>query len=81
MSEQIGWRALVRQVRAEAPYWGTLLPQIPRLVHRFLNENDNDRLAQYMRQLMLENRQQTTLLATIAVALISIAGLLLYRLL
>jgi ubiquinone biosynthesis protein len=71
----------VQHVRAEAPYWGTLLPQIPRLVHRFLNDSDNDRPAQYMRQLMLENRQQTTLLAIIAVALISIAGLLLYRVL
>jgi ubiquinone biosynthesis protein len=78
MSEQIGWRALVQHVRAEAPYWGTLVPQIPRLVHRFLNGSDNDRLALYLRQLTIENRQQTTLLATIAVALIAIAGLLLY---
>ena len=44
MSEQIGWRGLVQHVRDEAPYWGTLLPQIPRLVHRFLNESANDRL-------------------------------------
>ena len=26
MSEQIGWRALANHLRAEAPYWGTLLP-------------------------------------------------------
>jgi len=81
MSEQIGWRALVQHLKAEAPYWGTLLPQIPRLVHRFLNDSDNDRLPQYMRQLMLENRRQTTLLATIAAVLAAIAGLLLYRML
>jgi hypothetical protein len=47
-------------------------------VHRFLNGSDNDQLALYLRQLTIENRQQTTLLATIAVALIAIAGLLLY---
>jgi ubiquinone biosynthesis protein len=81
MSEQIGWRALVSHLRAEAPYWGTLLPQIPRLVHHFLNGSDNDRLALYLRQLTIENRRQTTLLAAIAVALIAIAGLMLYSVL
>jgi ubiquinone biosynthesis protein len=80
MAEQIGWRGLVRHISAEAPYWSALLPQIPRLVHRFLNEDDNDRLPHYMQQLMLENRRQSTLLAVIAVALVFIAGLLLYRL-
>jgi len=65
-------------VKDEAPYWGTLLPQIPRLVHRFLNESANERLALYLRQLTLENRRQTALLATIAVALIAIAVALLY---
>jgi len=78
MSEQIGWRGLVQHVKDEAPYWGTLLPQIPRLVHRFLNESANERLALYLRQLTLENRRQTALLATIAVALIAIAVALLY---
>ncbi len=79
IAEQIGWRGLVQHLRAEAPYWSTLLPQIPRLVHRFLNDDGSGRLPQYMHQLMLENRQQTTLLAVIAVMLALIAGLLLYR--
>ena len=79
MSEQIGWRALVRQIRTEAPYWGTLLPQIPRLAHRFLNDkNGDDRLPLYLRQRMVESRRQTVLLAVIAVALTATAGLLLY---
>ena len=80
MSEQIGWRALVHQIRTEAPYWGTLLPQIPRLLHRFLNDvDDADRLPQYLQQLMAESRRQTILLTVIAVALTVTAGLLLYR--
>ena len=79
MSEQIGWRALVHQVRTEAPFWGTLLPQIPRLVHRFLNERENDdRLGQSLRHLMAENRRHTVLLGIIAVALTATAGLLLF---
>ena len=80
MKEQIGWRGLVRHVRDEAPYWSALVPQIPRLVHAFLSEKKNDPLPLYLRQLMLESRQQTALLALIAAALVSIAGLLLYRL-
>jgi ubiquinone biosynthesis protein len=80
MSEQIGWRGLVHHVRAEAPFWGALLPQIPRLVHRFLNERKDDTpLSQSLRQLMAENRRQTVVLAIAAAALTLIAGLLLYR--
>ena len=71
----------MRQVRAEAPYWGTLLPQIPRLAHRFLLASETDRLALYLRQLTIENRQQTVLLATIAASLAAIAGLMLYSVL
>ena len=56
------------------------MPQIPRLVHRFLNDQDEaDRLPHYMRQLMVENRRQSAWLAVIAAALALIAGLLLYR--
>ncbi len=76
MKEQIGWRGLVQHVRDEAPYWSTILPQIPRLVHGFLNEKNHDPLPQSMRQLMRETRQQTILLVVIAAALISIAALL-----
>jgi ubiquinone biosynthesis protein len=79
MNEQIGWRGLVQHIRDEAPYWSALLPQIPRLVHRFLHEDRNDQLAAYLRHLMQENRRQTVLLAAIAIALSLIAGLLLSR--
>ena len=33
MSEQIGWRALIDQLKLEAPRYGRLLPQFPRLAH------------------------------------------------
>jgi ubiquinone biosynthesis protein len=38
MSEQVGWRGLLRQIRQEAPEWAALLPQLPRLVHRALTQ-------------------------------------------
>ena len=36
MNEQVGWRALVRSLKEEAPLWARTLPQLPRLVHRNL---------------------------------------------
>ncbi|MDA8092663.1 MAG: ubiquinone biosynthesis regulatory protein kinase UbiB [Betaproteobacteria bacterium] len=36
MSEQVGWRGLLATLKKEAPQWGTLLPELPRLVHRRL---------------------------------------------
>jgi ubiquinone biosynthesis protein len=37
MAEQIGWRGLLRHIREEAPQWGVLLPQLPRLIHKTLS--------------------------------------------
>ena len=36
MHEQVGWRALVRNLKNEAPYWARTLPQVPRLAHQAL---------------------------------------------
>jgi ubiquinone biosynthesis protein len=74
MSEQIGWRALVRQVREEAPLWATVFPQLPRLLHRMLERQgagDAESAA-----LLREARRRNRLLATIAIALGILAVLL-----
>ena len=55
MNEQMGWRALVRNLQTEVPKWASLLPQLPRLAHHALNEN---RLAQLEAGLTLMLRQQ-----------------------
>ncbi len=57
MNEQIGWRALVKNLQTEAPKWASLLPQLPRLAHHALNEN---RLAQLEAGLTLILHQQHT---------------------
>jgi ubiquinone biosynthesis protein len=36
MSEQIGWRGLLRTFKQEAPYLARTLPQLPRLAHQQL---------------------------------------------
>jgi len=57
MNEQMGWRALVKNLQTEAPKWAALLPQLPRLAHQALNEN---RLAQLEAGLTLMLQQQHT---------------------
>jgi ubiquinone biosynthesis protein len=61
MSEQVGWRGLLRSLREEAPYWAATLPQLPRLLHRAL-----ERLAE-------ENARRNDLLsALLAVAMVGV---------
>lgn len=37
MSEQIGWRGFVQGLKTEAPYYATLMPELPRLIHQQLS--------------------------------------------
>ncbi len=43
MSEQVGWRALRRMLREEAPQWAQILPQLPRLLHREMEARETQR--------------------------------------
>ncbi len=78
MSEQVGWRALSRHVREEAPYWGVMLPQLPRLLHRRLAEDESDALAHRIADISAQQRRQTRWLISLSVLL---AGLLAWELL
>ena len=77
MNEQVGWRALVRNLQTEAPKWAALLPQLPRLAHHALNEN---RLAQLEAGLTLMLRQQNTRNRWLGIVALLLAGLLLSQL-
>ena len=78
MAEQVGWRGLVERVRQEAPYWSTVLPQLPRLVHQALSRQAQPAANRGMEELLREKRRQNRLLAVIAVLLALIAGALLF---
>ncbi|MDR2875737.1 MAG: ubiquinone biosynthesis regulatory protein kinase UbiB [Methylobacillus sp.] len=54
MSEQLGWRAIAQSLREEAPHWGKILPQLPRLLH---DRRDDLRLLTTQLQ-TLEKHQQ-----------------------
>jgi ubiquinone biosynthesis protein len=62
MNEQIGWRGLVRNLRREAPYWASALPEIPRLVHRALSEDHTAALRAVLERIAAENRRRNDIL-------------------
>src|SRR3954468_6759324 len=71
MNEQVGWRGLVRNLRREAPYWASALPQIPRLVHRALSADQTAALRGALERIAAENGRRNDLLA----GLLIVAGL------
>jgi len=69
MNEQIGWRGLVRNLRREAPYWASMLPQLPRLMHRTLAEDRLGTLRLAVERLSAENARRNDLLAALLVVM------------
>jgi len=67
MGDQVGWSAVVRAVRQEAPYWAAALPQLPRLVHRMLAEDRLAALRAPLERLAGETARRNDLLGAILV--------------
>jgi len=82
MNDQIGWRALIRHTREEAPNWAGTLPQLPRLVHRALSTPDalNETRLELSR-LTAVQRRQSRMLGIVGVLLLALIGLEAWRLL
>ncbi len=81
MDEQIGWRGLVRQLRKESVLWTATIPQLPRLVHRALENNPSERLAGIEAAIERVNRTQrwqTALIATLVGLFAVVAAAYLY---
>jgi ubiquinone biosynthesis protein len=75
MSEQVGWRGLLRTLRKEAPYWAQTLPELPRLLHRLLAEDRMGGLRAALEALTAENRRRNDLLAALlAIAMVLALG-------
>ena len=69
MSEQVGWRGLLRTLRREAPYWASTLPQLPRLAHRLLAEDRLGAVEQALERLRAEQSRRNRLLAAVLAVL------------
>ena len=72
MREQIGLKGLLRALRNEAPRWATMLPQLPRLVHRALAGDRVERIEQMLADLLAVERRRNRLIG-LAVALLALA--------
>jgi ubiquinone biosynthesis protein len=78
MKDTMGPRAFLKQVRNEAPRWGKLVPELPRLVHKILNEDAPGRVERAVQDLVRAQRRQTNVLVVIALVLgAMVLGLLL----
>jgi ubiquinone biosynthesis protein len=76
MIEQIGPEKLMEQLRAQAPRYAKLLPELPRLVHEYLQHNKGSQHKE-LQELLLEQKRTNRLLQTICfTALGFVAGLL-----
>ena len=64
MQDQVGPQRLLEQLKAEAPRYAQLLPELPRLVHQFLSHKpDGEREA--LRALLQEQRRTNRLLQSL----------------
>ena len=75
MNDQIGWRALVNQLKNEAPDWAGTLPQLPRLIHQHLTAPHSDALPAQVARLADETRRQNRWIAAVAGLLAVLIGL------
>ncbi len=70
MSEQVGWRGLLKTLREEAPYYATLLPQLPRLLHRYLTNEAAYRGDAELHKLLAQQKRYNALLVLISLLLL-----------
>lgn len=70
MSEQVGWRSVLRNIKAELPFWGKILPQMPRMLHQQLQRDHDTPLNSELAALVREQKTQSRWLRVIAGALI-----------
>jgi ubiquinone biosynthesis protein len=81
MSEQMGWRAFARHVREEAPYWGVMLPQLPRLLHRRLADDESDALLHRIAAVGAHQKRQVRWLIGLSLLLAALLAVELLQLL
>lgn len=77
MSEQVGWRGLLKAFKHEAPYLARTLPQLPRLVHQALAQPARTDLQPQLERLIAAQQQENRWLIVIAILLAVLLGTLL----
>ena len=83
MDEQLGWRGLIRHMRHEGPQWTAILPQLPRLVHRALDNDPSARLKaieEAVNRLNRTQRSQSAILLALMILMAMVAGMYVFLL-
>ena len=62
MIEQVGPQKLIEQLKAQAPRYATLLPELPRLVHDFLKQRPGTQQQRQIEELLKEQKRTNRLL-------------------
>lgn len=75
MHEQVGWRALMRHLKEEAPGWAATLPQLPRLAHRALAEDHQALMRAQLDEIARRQRRSELLLGMLC-AVVGVLALL-----
>ena len=82
MHEQIGPKRLQRELKEQAPYYAKMLPDLPRLLHGYLQQRPAEDLRRELRALTLAQQQTNRLLRRIvlagALALLALIALVLW---
>jgi len=66
MNEQVGWRGLIDKLKAEAPRYSHIFPQLPRLAHQALSRaSEQSHSDEMLAALLSEQRSTNTLLRVI----------------
>lgn len=67
MSEQIGWRGFLKSLRSETPNYAVLVPQLPRLLHQYLNESPTIPVTATLEKLVAQLKRSNQLLGLILI--------------
>lgn len=71
MSGQVGLQALIANLRQEAPYWASVLPQLPRLLHSYLSRSHSQ---DDLTALQAHNKKYRRINAVLTVVSIALAA-------
>jgi ubiquinone biosynthesis protein len=83
MSEQVGWRGLIDKLRAEAPRYSHIFPQLPRLAHQALTRvaegsHQEQLLATLLAEQKATNRLLKGMLTIVLGIVIGVIGCMMY---
>jgi ubiquinone biosynthesis protein len=77
MSEQLGWRSVIKRIKAEAPHWGAVLPTLPRKIDAFLTQDleKNQQLKNQLAELKEAHQQQNRLINLLGFTVLSLLAI------